>query len=1194
MKFKVWLLGGLFAIPCIAAARSSGIERQFQNPPQSYGAYTWWHWMNGNVTKEGITKDLEAMAAAGLGGVQCFNVGGMAEGPVGYASDIWYELTNFAISEAGRLGLNFGMHNAPGFSSTGGFWVTPQQAMKQVAWTETHVSGGKVDEVLPEPERVLDCYWDDIVFAYPSLRPDASENKNFLQQANYPQGRGMQGPMGGQDLSAVVGGVRQDDCIDPHAVQDLTEMVDENGRLVWTAPEGDWTVVRMGYVPVDRTQSAPPSGYGGLEIDKYSTRALDEYFEWLYPRLIGNLSRLAAGNGASMVIDSYEVGKSNWTPLMRQEFRQRRGYDMLPYLPALIGKYVGDEETTNRFLWDFRRTCADLFADNYTSHFAEICHRYGLVLYQEPYMTSVFDEMQIGARADVPMGEFWVRTYQDRSKIKMVSSIAHVNGSRIGGDQIVAAESFTGWYPDGAYQNYPYSLKAQGDDCFTLGLTRLVFHRFAHQANTHVAPGMSMGNIGFHFDRTNTWFEKGRQWLKYVARCQFLLQQGSIVSDVLYLLDEEVPVAHYPEWNPELPVGYFGDQVNADSFLEKIRAKGNTLTGPDGISYRLLVLKNNDLFLMSLPVLRKIHQYVQGGGILLGNAPSRTPGITSEEDLAEFERLRNALWQGNLSGNGKQVGKGMVFSGSDVQTALDAAGILPDVQFSSREDTPVGFIHRLYEDCDIYFLANHRRTEEKAVVTFRVDGKRPELWNADTGEIIPLDIYDVLPDGRVKVCLQFDPCGSWFVVFRKPASEQRIVSVEKDGEPVLRTADYARQNGGFYPHVQNNFTITAWVRPEVSSDIQSVTGRRPRMPWMPFLSSYPYYPGASEENYGAGHAVAGINVSRSGIAVIEGDGRNLTPVASYDGMSGSWTHVAVTYVGGVPSLYVNGDLKYTGKASGRVVHPAYKDVSLAANLQFIEGDFEDYRIEDHVLSESEIHSRFAAGRTLVGGHPEPVRYAGAGLLLFENGTYRFRTSSGKVSRTRVRGLPQERDLTGQRWDVRFPEGLGAPPVIEMDGVIPLQKMEDEGVRYFSGTALYRTVFSLSEKEIKDNRVFLDLGRVYVIASVRLNGKELGIFWKAPYEADITDAVRAGLNSLEIEVTNLWTNRLIGDALIPSPNEPSSQGGMSGKMPGWYVRNEPKPDDGRVTYSAAKFYDGSEPLYDSGLEGPVSLRFARIK
>lgn len=1185
---KVFITGIVLALSVHACEKPDKMEDVFKDPPRSYGAYTWWHWMNGNISKEGITKDLEAMAAAGLGGVQCFNVGGVAQGPVLYASEEWYELTNYAIKEAERLGLEFGMHNSPGFSSTGGYWVTPQQAMKQIVWTETVVNGGKVDIVLPEPERTLDSYWDDIVIAYPSLQDNAAENPLFRTQANYPQGRGLgapsfQTPHGTETVSAT-------DCINPEAVIDITANMDADGHLVWDAPSGTWTVIRMGYSPINRSQSAPPTSIGGLEIDKYSTKALDEYFDWLFPQIIDNLSHIAKKSGASLVIDSYEVGKSNWTPLMREEFLKRRGYDMKSYIPALLGKYVGSKETTERFLWDFRRTCADLFADNYTSHFADICHRYGIILYQESYMTSVFDEMQVGARADVPMAEFWVRTYQDRSKVKMASSIAHVNGSRLGKDQIVAAESFTGWYPDGAYQNYPFSLKSQGDDCFTLGLNRFIFHRFAHQSNTHVAPGMSMGNIGFHFDRTNTWFDKSSQWLKYVTRCQYLLQQGRIVSDVLYLLDEAVPVAHYPEWNPQLPSGYFGDAINADSFLRKIKVNGNVLEGPDNIEYRMLILKKTDSYLMSLPVLQKIHQFVSAGGILLGDAPLRTPGITSDADMAEFESLKDVLWGGMNDTGSKKVGRGAVFAGTDVKTALDAAGILPDVALSGAEDIPVGFIHREYEGSDIYFLANHRRTYETVVATFRVDGKRPELWNADTGETMPLDIYDVLPDGRVKVCLQFEPSGSWFVVFREPVSDDRIVKVEKEGTPVLVTEEFTRRKGGAFPDICNDFTISAWVRPEVASDIQSVTGRRPRMPWMPFMSSYPYYPGDADVNYGEGHAVAGINVSRSGIAVIEGDGKVLNAVASYDGMSGSWNHVVVTYSDGIPSLYLNGELKYTGKASGKIVHPAYKDVIQASELQFIEGDFEDYRIEGRPWTPQQVRKVFEQGRTGMTDKADPVRYSDNGLMFFENGVYSLHSSSGETAQITVTGLPQEKPLTQNTWDVYFPEGTGAPSEIRMTGLIPLQEHPDEGVRHFSGTAVYKTTFTLTQNELEDNRLFLDLGRVYVIASVKLNSHDLGILWKTPYEADITEVVKAGENVLEIEVANLWTNRLIGDAKKAGAGTDSGMHDIG--LPEWYIKNEPKPDDGTFSYSVARFYDGTEPLFDSGIEGPVVIKYAK--
>ena len=1310
-----------------SSAEQPDLEALFKNPPRSAKAYTWWHWMNGNISKEGITKDLEAMQRAGIGGVQTFNISLMTEGKIpAYSTEEWFDATNHAIKEAERLGIEFTMHNAPGWSSTGGFWITPEHAMKQLSWSEAYVKGGqKVDIQLPQPPKTLDCYWDEALIAYPTVKAGNSIEQNlktvtvdgkevepaslfmngsdqsmkaekevvlefaepFVAQSlngfiefvpkevdeatrrmqmmfgmGGPQGkapmlelsadgknytvvgnitmqsacpsylnfqptevkfakitvndplilRGLQlsgAPMNSAFLTkanyAIGGGgfgrrglteasfkeIEQEYTIDPTKVLDISQYMNAEGHLSWDAPEGDWTIIRLGYVPIERYTKMGPASGDGLECDKFSKEAMQSHLDFLYPKLIASLESTAKNVKAGLLIDSYEVGNNNWTAKMQQEFEERRGYSMLAYLPALIGKYVGSAETTERFLWDFRRTCADLFADNYVKYTADWCHEHDMVLYIEPYHTTVFDEMQSGARADIPMGEFWVRTGQAVSTLKEAASIAHVNGLRVDSNQIVGAEAYTGWNPDASWQNYPYSLKAQGDDAMTRGLNRFIFHRFAHQpnANDNVLPGMSMGNIGFHFDRTNTWFEKGSEWLKYLSRCQALLQQGTFVGDVLYLLNEEVPEGASSAWNPALPFGYDGDAVNSESFLQKINIQKGNLKTADGINYRVLVLQETRTRLMTIEVLRKIARYVEEGGVLCGKAPVRTPGMTSEAEQKEFETLVNKLWGDMPEATSKRVGKGTVYTTNDLKTVLDARQIVPDLKLSYAEDAPVSYIHRQVGDTDLYFLANHRRTQENIVATFRVNNKRPELWNANTGEIIPLNVYDVLPDGRVKVNISFDPVGSWFVVFREKASEERFVAVERDGKPVIQTADYAVRKNGLYPDVHDNFTISLWIRPESNSSVQSAGGGRPAAMWGSFAASYPYVAGNSEALYGKGHAVAAINATRAGVAVMEKAGSQpLKCVLSYNNKLSSWTHVAVVYKAGAPSIYINGELKATGKASGHTVHPTYKDVKESGNSLYFEGDFK-MKVLSESLTASEVKQLFAEGKGCTQIAPQPIDYATDGLLFFENGEYLLKAHQGADQSYSITTIAEPKDLTGNAWQVSFPAGLGAPEQIELAGLSPLQQHADEGVRHFSGTATYSTAFPLSEAELNaGNKLYLDLGEVHVIAGVKLNGKELGITWKAPHRIDITDAVVAGENKLEVEVANLWPNRLIGDAkaTMGVPVGENNQG-----LPEWYRNGEPKPDNGQVTYTVAKFFAADEPLYDSGLVGPVLIRSA---
>ncbi|MGB9606109.1 MAG: glycosyl hydrolase, partial [Bryobacteraceae bacterium] len=407
------------------------------------------------------------------------------------------------------------------------------------------------------------------------------------------------------------------EALDPAMVLDLTSHKDSQGRLTWDAPPGEWTILRIGYTPIGTQNHPAPDGGLGLECDKYSRAAMDHHFQQFFGKLLPALKPLAAKGLAGALIDSYEVGFQNWTTEFPQEFQRRRGYDLRKYLPAMTGRIVGSPEITERFLWDLRRTQADMMADYYYGRFAELCRQHGLRAYTEPYDGGPFDEVQIGSRVDVPMGEFWIARGNHRS-VKLAASVGHVYGKRV-----IGAESFTGAPQFSKWQEHPYSMKPLGDWMFAQGINRYIFHRYAHQPHPSAVPGMTMGPWGFHFDRTNTWFEQGRAWLEYVARCQYMLQQGLFVADILYLEGETAPLAApgRTQWDPPPPEGYDWDVADREAILKRVRLENGRIVLPDGMSYRLLVLRNEGV--MTVELLRKLRDLVEQGMWLVRARPQR-------------------------------------------------------------------------------------------------------------------------------------------------------------------------------------------------------------------------------------------------------------------------------------------------------------------------------------------------------------------------------------------------------------------------------------------------------------------------------------------------------------------------------------------------------------------------------------------
>ena len=907
---------GLFAARRAADARPD-LSEAFLRPPAAAKPQVFWYWMNGNVTRDGITRDLEAMARVGIGGVVNFDGGTLIpKGPVVYLSPEWLELKIHAIREAERLGLEFAMHNCPGWSSSGGPWITPELGMQQLVWTETTVAGGtRVKAALPRPTERFGYYHDVAAIAFPAAPGGAPRIADWQKKANVAFG--VDGVAASSD--ATPSGIA------PGAIVDLTARMDAAGVLDWDAPAGKWTVMRFGHTAMGtQNRSAPDTGVG-LECDKYSKAAIEFHFDRMMQRLLPVLAPLAAHGQAGLVIDSYEVGMQNWTADFPAEFRSRRGYDLLPWLPAMAGLGVGSAERSDRFLWDLRRTQADLLADNYYGHFAELCHRHGIAAWAEPYDRGPMEELQVGARVDVNAGEFWFglsSIFQNNKTMrrtpKLAASIAHASGKRI-----VAAESFTGEPESGRWQEHPFAMKPLGDRIFSEGVNRIAFHRYAHQPHPDAAPGMTMGPWGMHFERTNTWWEQGREYLSYLSRCQALLQHGVFAADLAYVAEEDAnryTKVTRDELDPPAPEGYDYDVVNAETVVNRMSAdpRGTSRAVlPDGMSYRVLVLQHRGG--IGLVLLRKLRELVQGGLVIVGRRPGRSPGLQGGRgDDEEVRRIAAEMW-GDIDGGAvteHRFGKGRVVWGQALAAVLASLDLPPDFESSSRSgDAPLVFIHRRSAgndpEADVYFVSNQRRSREEVVCTFRVSGRQPEAWDPVTGAQAPLDVWQA-GGGRTRVPLVLGPSGSMFVVFRSPAAP-RATAIDRGGTTLIGTRPFPARARARHERVASTFTIALWAKPE-NSVMLSTAGFMEHVldPW---TDGYAIYPPPGETLYGAGHATCGLAIGRNGVAVWEHASR--VPVFGFAAPAAlaGWTHVALVYRDGVPSIYVNGALAGRGTRS---------------------------------------------------------------------------------------------------------------------------------------------------------------------------------------------------------------------------------------------------------------------------------------
>jgi len=1065
----------------IATAPLPPLAQDFKNPPDSAKPHTWWHWMDGNITREGITADLVAMKQAGIGGAHIFDVGqGVPAGPIAYNSTEWRALMVHALREAKRLGLDMTMHNCAGWSSSGGPWVQPKDAMKKLAFAATKFSGsGAPVGPMTLPQKVGDFYEDIAIFAIRTKDNPGTESLATLTglNANPGQVKNLAWPLIAPDdiISIPL------DKLSPQHTLDID------------LPQGDYIILRVAATQTGSQNVASRDSGRGYEVDKLSAESLDNFLAGGLNPLLDDLGPNSALH--TVLVDSYETGYNNWTPNLFAEFKRRRGYDVAPYLPALGGYIVKDQAATLGFLFDYRRTIAELWAENYSGHFAKRLKERGIQLAIEPYGNGNFDPFTFAKPAGLIMGEYWVGDTVINPAVKHASSVAHVYGhSVVGAEALTAMPTMAGW------RNQPRQWKPFADHAMTLGINRIIYHRFAHQPWVNgVLPGMTMGPWGSHVDRTNTIWPYLSTWNTYVSRCQLLLQQGHFVGDILLFAGEDSPQSYAGEGQllPEIPAGYDFDYIGLDPLLS-LSVKNGRLTLPSGASYAVLALPNSDR--MTLPLARKVRDLVTAGATIVGPKPVRTPSLseTNAGAGAEVARIGDAVWGSDITRTGtRTVGKGKVVWGRTVSQVLADGKVIPDFVANAKD---VRAIHRRDRIEDYFFVASSQPYPRTVTCRFRVDGKATNvrLWHPETGEIEHGATWKPVPGG-IEMPLRLEADGSVFVAIMaggKPADH--LVEV---------TANLAAEKAKPKPKLT---ILNAVYGDAASGKVKDVT-----------------------------KIVAGAS-----------DGHTLRIGATN------------TAMGGDPAYNVYKNLEVTYKLGDDT-----KTVTIR---------------ENDVL---------AIGEVPEAATPPAYTANHDALMAWQNGEFSVLKSNGSRKRFSVKDLPGPVTVAGP-WQATFPAGWDAPPKVTFDKLTSWTEHADFGVRYFSGTVTYTRQLAVPRTLVsKDQRVILDLGDVRELCRVRLNGKLLATLWKPPFRVDITDSVRSGANDLVVEVTNLWTNRLIGDEQFP--DDMGWNGAQLKGWPEWFAKGEARPEPRRKTFTTWRHNFKDTPLLPSGLLGPVMLRPVRV-
>ena len=793
------------------------LARKFRTPPGEAGMSCYWWWLNGHTTEEAITRDLEEMKAKGYGSASLIDAGGFnpvtarpGPGEV-FLSEGWKRLYRHAVREADRLGITLSVNATSGWNP-GGPFVTPERALKRLTYSETDVrGGGRVEVELPQPPTWYVCR--DICVQAVRKAPEGAPMKDAA--IPHWSAKAFYSGLGFQEifpLGLLSAGFDHDAGAEPlrgEEILDITSCFDGR-KLVWDAPEGEWTVIRYAWTCTGARTSTTSDGWEGLSLDHLDPEAFALYRDSVLLPLIRTAKE--AGNSVRFLLtDSWEMGLVNWTERFPEEFRRFRGYDLWRYLPVMTGRVVESPEVSNRFLQDVRRTVSDCILNYHYKPFRELANAHGMMTDPEaggPCYTPV-DALEVLGACDIPHGEFWARATSHvasegaRLSVRQSACVAHTNGRRF-----VEAEGPTSIGPH--WERSPKELKGLLDRVFCSGVNRLVWHTFTSSPAEWGRPGVEYF-AGTHLNRNVTWWEQAGDFVGYIDRCSYLLQQGLFVADVLIYNGDDVPnMVFLKEEEAGFPFGYDWDKCSKSVVLERLSVAGDgRIVLPDGMSYRVLVLP--PLETIDLDVMRRIERMVLDGMTLVGDPPKRTTGLAHYPDGdRELKEITDRMWRCDMGGwmdgvnrTENRYGRGRVIRGQELGNVLTALGAPPDFAYTGADPrTRLDFIHRTTDDQEIYFVANRFARQgiddyfyrylprpydrfEQVECRFRVTGRAPQFWNPLTGEIEPVRYY-CERDGYTCIPMHFAPEGSCFVVFPKDVPPVRhIVRADRRTEPLF-------------------------------------------------------------------------------------------------------------------------------------------------------------------------------------------------------------------------------------------------------------------------------------------------------------------------------------------------------------------------------------------------------------------------
>jgi len=822
--FILWML---FLLPVFPAIGQEKLEEIFLNPPQEARPRGYWIWAHGNFDYATITNELQAFRNMGLGGVDIFDMG-IADPleiiPPGnpFMGDEMLDGIAFALQEARKLNLSMGLSVSNGWNA-GGDWTGPdEKIMRLLFWKDTLRGPVELSEVgFPEiPRKFQKPYGTYDLF--PRIGADGfPEYYENVALVAYPV-----------TTDNLITDFNQIIYFDP-------DKIDDN-QVNISLPEGNWILMRAVVTPLGQKMWMRSDRSNGFIMDHYSRKATKHHFEHIIGKLEDRMGDLGESALERLYLASFEAEDYViWSPELPETFYKQHGYRIDPYIPALAGQKIVDNETTERFLYDYRLTVSEMFVNNHYRQASQICRDHGVLLASEsggpgpPLHYVPTEDLKALGSVDIMRGEFWNKhtrwTTDDglnlMQVVKNIASAAHIYGHKV-----VEMESFTsqGFH----WQESPFELKPLADRAFCEGMTRVVYHTMPHSPPEAGIPGWSY-QAGTHIHPKMTWWPLSKPFHQYLARCSALLMEGRFVADVAYYYGHEIPNFAKPKHvRPGLGSGYDYDDLNTEILLQIDEVHDGRIRLPSGMEYSLLVLPDDPR--MDLEVIKKIRELLQKGATIVGPKPETVYGLSKyEQKEKELREIADQIW--GKAGRGKNrdrnFGNGRIIHGKTPREILMGKGIYPDFEYRIFPDSAeLDYIHRTTGKSEIYFIRNKDSVDVNTTVHLRGQGYQPERWDPVTGSMSRLAVFQE-DDRGILIPLQLPPFGSTFLILTEDRENiQHIKNIRHEDQelfpgnqpqPVAFNAIYQNDNNLLFSADQpGQYFLTLDPDHQVMIDVQ--------------------------------------------------------------------------------------------------------------------------------------------------------------------------------------------------------------------------------------------------------------------------------------------------------------------------------------------------------------------------------------